>query len=136
MDYVVGSGLLLAAVLVLAVGRLILYRRPRTADGEAFGLTESFAFAFTVLLALAISVLARRAFEDASLMSLALLAGALTVTGAAAALAWLLLARLAGGAAAAVGGELPAGPRTPETDRRGRAAGRKGRRATGTRCAA
>lgn len=136
MEYVVGSGLLFAAVLVLAVGRAVLSRKPVAVDGDTFGLNEAFAFLFTVLLAFAVSVLAGKAVDDWSLAGLMLLGASLAVTALAATAAWMLLGRLAGGADSAGSGEVPAGPRAPEADRRGQPAGRAGGRGAEKRRAA
>ena len=136
MDYLFGSGLLLAAVLVLAVGRIVLARRAVAPNGEAFGLNEAFAVSFTVLLAFSAAVFARRAVADWSLASLTLTLSALAATAVAATAALILIGRLTGGPVKAGKDEVPVGPQAPQTGRRGWPGERQGGRAPGIKRAA
>ena len=121
MDYILGAGLLCAAVLTIALGRLVLNRSTAPADDESFGAVESLAFLFTVILAVGVALMARKAFADASLLSFAQLAGALVLAGVASAAAWIGLRRLVAGEAALT--QAPAGPVAPGRGRPQRPSG-------------
>ena len=107
MDYILGAGLLFAAVLVIALGRLLLNRSSKPVTDDTFGAAEGIAFIFTVILAVGIAFMARKAFADDSLLSLVQMAAALAATAIASVAAWSGLARLAGSAPAALAGAAP-----------------------------
>jgi hypothetical protein len=135
MDYILGAGLLFAAVLTIAVGRIFLNLSATTADDEAFGAAEGIAVLFTVILAMAIAVIARQAFAEASFASLAQMVGALVGAVVLSVVAWKALARLAPPVREAGAAE---GPPTPDRGRPHRPAGtdiRGGRRPQAKRAA-
>ena len=134
MDYILGAGLLFAAVLTIALGRLVLNRSAAPVDDETFGAAESIAFVFTVILAVGVALMARKAIADDSLLSLAELAGALVLAGAASVAAWIGLARLVTRKAA----QASAAPVAPGRGRpqRPSGAGAEGRRKARARRAA
>lgn len=93
MDYILGAGLLFAAVLTIALGRLVLNRSDKPVDDDTFGAAESIAFVFTVILTVGIAFMARKAIADDSLLSLLEMAAALGATAIASVAAWIGLAR-------------------------------------------
>lgn len=136
MDYILGAGLLSAAVLTIALGRILLNRSAPAADEDAFGAAEGIAFLFTVVLAVAVAVMARQAFVDASLLSLAQMAGALVAAAVLSVAAWQGLDRLAAGAQREA--EAVEGPPAPGRGRPHRTSGtdaRGGRRPQAKRAA-
>ena len=137
MDYILGAGLLFAAVLTIVLGRLVLNRSSKPATDDTFGAAEGIAFVFTVILAVGIALMARKAFADDSLLSLAQMTAALAATAVASVAAWIGLARLTSRAPAALAGATPA-PTAPGRGRPHRPTGtgsERGRKAQAKRAA-
>lgn len=112
MDYILGAGLVFASVQTIAFGRIILNRAAAPVDNDTFGAAEGIAFLFTVTLTVGIAMMARKAFADASLFSLAQMGAALTAVAVVSVAAWAGMARLV--ARAPTGAALaPPGPVTP-----------------------
>ena len=112
MDYILGAGLMFAAVLTIALGRILLNRSGKPVSDDTFGAAEGIAFIFTVILAVGVALMARKAIADDSLLSLAQLIAALTATAVASVAAWTGISRLTARAPAGLAGAAP-GPAAP-----------------------
>ncbi|MDT8343386.1 MAG: hypothetical protein RQ752_03025 [Thermohalobaculum sp.] len=130
MLLIYGSGLLLAALMLLGVARAIFARLDSEAGEPDFGPTEVMGFVITTLLAAGISFHVQAILADPGMATIAPVAASIGAVGAMAALAWRLLTRIArarGDASALPGGRpVRRGPgasgRPGEAPRRKRAA--------------
>ncbi|HSF94110.1 MAG TPA: hypothetical protein VLA52_03720 [Thermohalobaculum sp.] len=95
MDVFVGGGLLIAAVLTIALGRRLLNRAGPQADAEAFGGAEFGAFIFTVFSTGAIVAFTNKVVTDPSVAGLSEIAFALAVAATVSVGLWSGLVRIA-----------------------------------------
>ncbi len=120
MEYIYGSGLLFAAFLLIAVGRLILSRPGASLSIDDFGVAESISLVFTGLVAFGVTEIVTTLAHDPGLVGASKMLVALGALAGATALVWIALGRMFPRGAAAATDERPVDPSAPGGNRRGR----------------
>jgi len=120
MEYIFGSGLLFAAFLLVAVGRLVLSRAGASMSIDDFGVAEAISLGFTGLIAFGVTEIATTALHDWSLTSTLEMAAALGLLAVASVVIWGVLSRMFPRGPATSTDERPVDPSAPDGDRRGR----------------
>jgi hypothetical protein len=120
MEYIYGTGLLFAAFVLVAVGRLVLSRPGASMSIDDFGVAETIALLFTGLVAFGVTEIATTVLRDWSLTSTLEMAAALGVLAVASVALWGVLSRMFPREPAASTDERPIDPSAPDGNRRGR----------------